>query len=431
MRTSVLNFLLLITSACHSAPASSADATTSPDAEASPDAAPETPRIVLGVYSDSFQDLDATVLAATGRHFAIENQRELWTSMFDHPDEAYDQANGVIPMLSWVVTLQGSGCAKYEDIMAGVYDAQLTAQAHTLAMWNKPVAIRFFKEFTDTAIDDCFFPGGHVAARRETTGPMFVNTWQHVVDVFKAAGASNVQWVWGPAASLFGNDGVDQTTWHYFYPGNNYVDWISNDHYNKYDDMAFAYGANDHSIENWYNEASQTGKPLMQAETGAGYHDGPVDPMAQWLATAATTVKARPAMKAFLWWSSQGQVDYNLQGDGLTIFESMMKDPVFTATDVTPYATSTGAAGGPAAPQPHGVASTGSITLHWQAPADAHGSVTGYTVYRDGVWIGATTDPKYVDSDVTANTTYRYTVDALDDAWNRSVRSAEVAIAAM
>lgn len=246
--------------------------------------------------------------------------------------------------------------------------------------------------------------------------------------MFKAAGATNVQWVWGPAAGLFGTAGADDETWRYFYPGNNYVDWISNDHYNKSATMQFDYGGNDNSIANWYASAAPTGKPLMQAETGAGFNaDHHPDPMLQWLSTAATTVKSRPAMKAFLWWSSQGDVDYNLQGDGLTQFETMLQDPAFAQTDITSYATSKGAAGGPAAPSGlHATASAGSVTLTWDAPADPFGTVTGYNVYRDGIWIAAATATSYVDANVPANSSHGYRVDALDDAWNRSPQSAAV-----
>jgi hypothetical protein len=290
--------------------------------------------------------------------------------------------------------------------------------------------IRFYKEFTDTADDACFYGTGSPVSDAGAYGPMLVNIWQHVVTVFKQHGATNVQWIWGPSANLFSNrtSGPDDKNWRYFYPGSNFVDWISNDNYNKSDTTAADYGA-DPDIANWYSLTSPLGKPLMQAETGAGYPDGGVpdggvDPMATWISTAYTTVETqRPAMKAFVWWSSDGQVDYNLQGQGLSIYIDMAKDPYFQATDATPYFSSTGAAGG--SPTPTGFTATphaAKVSLSWTASANA----TSYTVYRDGVVIGAPTATTFNDPNVTSGATYNYSIDAIDAAFDRSLPSAEV-----
>jgi arylsulfatase A-like enzyme len=64
------------------------------------------------------------------------------------------------------------------------------------------------------------------------------------------------------------------------------------------------------------------------------------------------------------------------------------------------------------------------VDVTWSASTDNVG-VTGYTVYRDGVEIGsvdgATTS--FTDLTVAANTSYAYTVDAVDGAGNRSNQS--------
>lgn len=65
------------------------------------------------------------------------------------------------------------------------------------------------------------------------------------------------------------------------------------------------------------------------------------------------------------------------------------------------------------------------ITLGWSASSDNVG-VTGYVVRRDGLDIATPTTTSYVDGDVAAGSTHRYTVFALDAAGNRSNPSAEV-----
>lgn len=428
-------FLLFVVACNHSSATSAPDAT-HPTGDASPidstqDAAANLSALI-GVYSDSFMQLTQTVDAASGRNIAIENQRETWGTDFGGAEEAFDRANGIVPMISWAVAYKDANgnntCASPSDIMNGVYDAELATEAQTIASWQTPVLIRFFKEFTDTADDACYYGTSSPASDPGMYGPMLVGAWQHVVDVFKQAGAANVQWVWGPSANLFGKTSPDDATWRSFYPGSNYVDWISNDNYDKSDTMLEDYGS-DASIANWYALTLPLGKPLMQAETGAGYNAQlSPDPMSEWITTAYTAAKTEyPAMKAFLWWSATGEVDYNLQGAGLATYEAMAADPYFAATSVAPYFSSGG--GGPAAPPGLGASATATaVTLAWTAPADPIAPVSGYDVYRNGVAIATTTTPSYVDSTVVAGTTYAYAVDAIDTVFDRSHMSTAIQV---
>lgn len=63
------------------------------------------------------------------------------------------------------------------------------------------------------------------------------------------------------------------------------------------------------------------------------------------------------------------------------------------------------------------------ITLVWNASSDNVG-VTGYNIYRGGELIGASSDPTFTDTGLTASTAYSYTVKALDAAGNLSAASA-------
>lgn len=67
--------------------------------------------------------------------------------------------------------------------------------------------------------------------------------------------------------------------------------------------------------------------------------------------------------------------------------------------------------------------SSGQVNLSWTASTDPAG-VTGYSVYRNGALLGASTTTSYTDSTVSANTSYAYTVAAYDAAGNRSAQSA-------
>lgn len=70
---------------------------------------------------------------------------------------------------------------------------------------------------------------------------------------------------------------------------------------------------------------------------------------------------------------------------------------------------------------------TNSIELTWAASTD-NVAVTGYKIYRDGVFLGVADTPTLTDTRLTANTSYRYYVVATDAAGNVSDRTASVVV---
>ncbi len=67
-------------------------------------------------------------------------------------------------------------------------------------------------------------------------------------------------------------------------------------------------------------------------------------------------------------------------------------------------------------------ATSSQLTVSWTASTDDTG-VTGYHIFRNGTQITTTTVTNYQDSSLTANTTYSYTVSAVDAAGNESAQS--------
>jgi cellulose synthase/poly-beta-1,6-N-acetylglucosamine synthase-like glycosyltransferase len=79
------------------------------------------------------------------------------------------------------------------NIADGKFDSYVRAWARTLAAYGKPVRLRFAQEMNGN-----WYPWG-----RGTNGnspAQFVRAWRHVHDIFTAAGATNVQWVWSPVS---------------------------------------------------------------------------------------------------------------------------------------------------------------------------------------------------------------------------------------
>ena len=67
------------------------------------------------------------------------------------------------------------------------------------------------------------------------------------------------------------------------------------------------------------------------------------------------------------------------------------------------------------------------VTLSWETSTD-NIDVTGYKIYRDNVEIAVITDDFYVDTQLSPDTAYAYTVSAYDQAANHSTQSSELTV---
>jgi hypothetical protein len=274
--------------------------------------------------------------SAIGRKLAIDNDHEDWGEFPKADRVKWDAANGRTTMLSWRIIFHrsnpGGGCATAEAIVSGAYDGQLARQAAAAKALHVPILVRFNYEMTNNEENTCF-TGFKVKENPAVAGSRYIAAWKHVVDRFRAAGATNVSWVWAP-----GHNAYVTGVWRMFYPGATYVDWIGVDDYNKSDTPASF--AADPGIAAFYAATASMGKPLIVAETGAVNDPGQTpDPQTLWLTTARTFLKTHPAIKAFVYWDNGGKFarehggyggsGYVLQGPGLAAFKAMADDPYF------------------------------------------------------------------------------------------------------
>ena len=162
--------------------------------------------------------------AGLARPLSIVHLYQTWKNPASTRQVQQVLADGSIPMIDWA-------CGDTDaNIIAGE-DDRITAEAQRLAALKSPVFLRWYYEpnFPDSAdYSACIGslgPAGYAAAFR------------HIHDLFTAAGASNVAFVFAIATA-----GVDQDLYDY-YPGSASVDWIAADGYertSKPTPMAFA-----------------------------------------------------------------------------------------------------------------------------------------------------------------------------------------------
>ncbi len=244
--------------------------------------------------------------AAVGKKASLEMMGQPWmrSGVYQSFPTAYLEkirARGTIPVLDWASWDQCCGIQEptfaLATITSGAHDAYLIQWAQAAKAWGHPFFLRM-----DAEMNGWWRPwseqtnGNHAGE--------FVLAWRHVVDLFRAQGATNVTWLWctnivGPRSTLTG-----------LYPGDNYVDWTGMDGYNFGTDRAnqwqtfnqvFGFSAYDGGF-NTYELLLQTApsKPIMIAETAASEHGGS---KAAWITDMLTTQLAMnfPQIKAFVW----------------------------------------------------------------------------------------------------------------------------------
>ncbi len=140
----------------------------------------------------------------------------------------------------------------------------------------------------------------------------FVAAWRHVVERFRALGASNVLWVWSPHIAYAG-------FWQ-FYPGGDVVDWIATGVLN-YGTVAYwsRWWTFDEIFGRRYAELASVGKPIMIAELGTLSAGGD---RTDWYRAALTGLPdAMPRVRAVLFFHSAADATVTYQSLDWTITE--------------------------------------------------------------------------------------------------------------
>lgn len=91
-------------------------------------------------------------------------------------------------------------------ITAGEHDAVLRHWANALAAYDRPVRLRFAHEMNGS-----WYPWA--VGQNGNTSADYVAAWKHVRELFDAAGADRVLWVWAPVAGEIPKAAFPGTAW--------------------------------------------------------------------------------------------------------------------------------------------------------------------------------------------------------------------------
>jgi regulation of enolase protein 1 (concanavalin A-like superfamily) len=136
-------------------------------------------------------------------------------------------------------------------------------------------------------------------------------------------------------------------------------------------------------------------------------------------------------------WTQAGQVTISMTNTVLVGLGASSKDgttitAVFDSVAIAPSSPPLPDITPPTVPQDLMVIASGasSVNLSWSASTDSGSGIAGYRLYRDGVAMADVVGTSYLDTELTPNTNYTYTVSAFDASVpaNESNQSAPVSV---
>lgn len=211
------------------------------------------------------------------------------------------RSHGSIPLYTWspqnssLGVTQSFNCA---SVIAGNYDAYINTWAMDAKNWGHPLFLRFAHEMNGNWYPWCAGVNGNTSAQ-------YVQMWQHVHDIFTQVGATNVTWVWCVNTVYSGSTPIAG-----LYPGDNYVDWVALDNYNRLSNpWADFSDRGTNTIAQLISLAP--GKPIMVAETGCNQNTN--YNKSQWFLNALTNYlpAVQPRIKAWVYFNATNANDGN------------------------------------------------------------------------------------------------------------------------
>ena len=212
-------------------------------------------------------------------------------------------AAGAVPMITWEPWDPAAGVEQpaYQlaIIARGDFDAYINSWAYRLAAYGGPVYLRFAHEMNAVWYPWCGRVNGN-------TPDDYIDAWRHLHDLFVAAGATYVQWVWSPG--VVQDAPLPLTA---LYPGDAYVDWVALDGYNFGTSQPWSSWRSFADIfgRSYADVLTLTARPMMIAEIASSEAGGE---KAAWIADAFGRQLAAdfPAVRAVVWFNEATSADW-------------------------------------------------------------------------------------------------------------------------
>jgi hypothetical protein len=257
-----------------------------------------------------------------GRKLAISHNFYGWTD--DYTVWARSTlASGYIPLVTWETWTNSVGIP-LDDILNGAHDAMIKSRAQSSQAIGQKFFLRWGHEMNGNWYPwDGFHNGASAAAASK-----YIAVYRHIHDLFVAAGATNVIWVFSPNVDSVPGDAWNQ--WSNYYPGDSYVDWMAFDGYNWGTvQTGSTWRAFSTLAGTLYAGLAAKGKPIMIPETASTELGGD---KAAWIAAILPALEGSfPAIKALVWFHMNKETDWRIDSSpqARDAFVPMARDPYF------------------------------------------------------------------------------------------------------
>ena len=210
--------------------------------------------------------------------------------------------HGVVPMITWLPMRN-----PLTRIAAGDYDGFLHDSAVAARRWGRRLLLRPFSEMNGR-----WMPWG--VGAHGNTAQEFVAAWRHIVAVFRAAHATNVQFVFSP--NVISPNSPDFTG---MYPGDRYVDRVALDGYNWGTSVPVQRWRSFREIfaHSYGVLARLTSRRMLVAETASSEAGGH---KARWIKHAFRRDMARfPRIRAVVWFNYHKETSWPVDSSAASL----------------------------------------------------------------------------------------------------------------
>jgi glycosyl hydrolase family 26 len=193
------------------------------------------------------------------------------------------------------------------NIIAGQFDEDLKAWARDAKEFGSPVLVEW-----GTEPNGSWFSWNGKWNGGANVGPArYIAAYRHIVDLMRAEGAGNLQWVWH--VNWFDQPEAKWNRFENYYPGESYCDWVAVSAYGPLTpgtvDGTESFGF---KMGTAYPRLTKLapGKPIVIAELGCEIHHPKVD-AGEWAKGALEDLFSGrwPAVIGFCWWNESWEND--------------------------------------------------------------------------------------------------------------------------
>jgi hypothetical protein len=272
----------------------------------------------LGVFNPSLLSSPSAVAEWSARH-DVQPQIVHWDQQWGSGERRFREdwlamvaRQGAVSLITW------EPWSKPEDrvhdalqpryrlsaIASGAFDPFIRTWARAAAAYRGPLLLRPMHEMNGN-----WYPWSIKA--NGGTPRAFVQAWRRMHRLFREEGATNVRWVW--AVNTFTGLGGEDRSVARYYPGDDFVDWVSVTGFNWGTSNAWSEWQDvDAVLGKTYRTLARFGKPVMVSELGTVGTGGNGS---AWVGATMRRLRAEyPLVKAVVWFDARypGGIDFRL-----------------------------------------------------------------------------------------------------------------------